>query len=85
MTALKFRFVTFYHSLSLQKNGRYAVLVQVELLCKEIWKNLGQSFKNWKLFLLMNRISQNLDVLLLTDARSENIPDLETILKEQKF
>ena len=33
----------------------------------------------------MNRISQSLDIALLTDARSENISDLETSLKEQKF
>ena len=40
------------------------------------YENLGQSFKNWKLFLRMNRISQYLDVAELTDARSENIPDI---------
>ena len=48
-------------------------------------KNLGQSFKNWKLFHYMDIISQYLDVASLTDARSENIPDLETIPKKQKF
>ena len=48
-------------------------------------KNLGQSFKKWKLFHYMNRISQYLDVASLTDAGSENIPDLETIPKKQKF
>ena len=30
----------------------------------------------------MNRISQYLDVAQLKDARIENIPDLETIVKD---
>ena len=38
MAALKFRFATFHHFLSWQKDGGYVLLVQVEFSCKGIWK-----------------------------------------------
>ena len=52
------------------------------------YENSGQSLKTGNYFwkpLWLNRIYQYLDVAQLTGARFENIPDLETILKEQKF
>ena len=61
MAALNlYRLVTFYHSLSWQKDGKYVLLVQVELLCKGIWKILIKVLKTGNYFwkpLWMNTIS----------------------------
>ena len=86
MAALNFRIVIFYHSLSWQMMAGVYCMFKWNFYVRE-YENLGQSFKNWRLWkrLWMNRISQYLDVAWLTGARSENIPDQETVLKEQSF
>ena len=48
-------------------------------------KNFGQSLTKWKLFLWMNRISQCFDAAYLTDAESENIPDVKPFQRNRRF